>query len=207
MTNIEIIFSLVETIIGAASLILVVFGWIIPLKHSSKMEKAKIHHENEIEAIRWKKSLLDKQISQLYGPIYSLLSEMDTIRNRVMYQLGQYHAFSAGMSLSDMPEENQLIWKHYVDNYKIKQQLEIVKIIRENIHLMYKSEIPRCYDEFLDYALGWELLDNQKRNNVPNFYDYHYTTNFPVDFKSYIIKTLSTLQKEQMELEKKLETI
>ena len=85
--------------------------------------------------------------------------------------------------------------------------MKIVEIMRDNIHLIYKSEIPTCYKVFLDYALGWELLDSQKRNNVPNFYEYHYSYNYPIEFSNYIRTTLKILQAEQYNLEKQLETI
>ncbi len=52
----------------------------------------------------------------------------------------------------------------------------------------------------MDYALGWELLDNQKRNNVPNFYEYRYLINYPVEFVEYINKTLGILLRRQSEL-------
>lgn len=59
---------------------------------------------------------------------------------------------------------------------------------------------------YLDYTLGWELLDNQKRNKVPNFYEYNYLYNFPVDFEKYINDTLNLLLNRQAELTGKLES-
>lgn len=53
---------------------------------------------------------------------------------------------------------------------------------------------------FIEYVLGWELLDNQKKNSVPNYYEYYYRHNYPVEFDNYIIITLKELQKRQGEL-------
>ena len=207
MEKIEILFKIIEMTIAVIGLVLVVFGWIVPYKNSIKMEKLRIQHENEIESLRWKKDLLDKQISQLYGPIFSILAEADISFERILFQLGRRHIFPKDKGFNDLPEHEQQIWKHYVDTYKIKSQMKIVEIMRDNIHLIYKSEIPTCYKVFLDYALGWGLLDSQKRNNVPNFYEYHYSYNYPIEFSNYIRTTLKILQAEQYNLEKQLETI
>lgn len=53
---------------------------------------------------------------------------------------------------------------------------------------------------FLDYALGWEMLDNQKRNRVQNYYEYHYVFNYPLEFNHYIRSTLTLLLQEQSKL-------
>lgn len=105
-----------------------------------------------------------------------------------------------------MPEEEQKIWMHYVDTYKIKSQRKMVEIMRSNLHLVYKSELPTCYKIFLDYSLGWEMLDNQKRSGVPNYYEYHYANNYPAEFNRYIKLTLEALLNEQANLIKELDT-
>ena len=53
---------------------------------------------------------------------------------------------------------------------------------------------------FIEYVLGWELLDIQKKNGVPNYYEYYYRYNYPVEFDNYIIRNLKELQKRQGEL-------
>ena len=200
MDHTEIIFKLIEIVIAIVGLVLVIFGWIIPYRQSIKMEQMHINNEKELERIRWKKELIDKQISNLYGPIYALIIESDISFARILYQLGRQHIIPKDKSFYDLPENEQLIWKHYVDTYKIKSQMKIIEIMENNLHLIYKSEIPTCYKDFLDYSLGWELLDNQKRNNVPNKYEYHYLFNYPMEFNIYIRDTLKTLLDEQAKL-------
>lgn len=99
-----------------------------------------------------------------------------------------------------MPENEQKIWMHYVDKYTIPNQIKIVEILRKNTYLIYNSTVPDSVNLFLDYVLGWELLDNQKRNGVQNYYDYHYSYNYPKEFNYYIRDTLAKLRKEQAEL-------
>lgn len=101
-----------------------------------------------------------------------------------------------------MPENEQKIWMHYVDTYKIPNQMKMVEILRNNTHLMYDSVIPNCVYTFLDYVLGWELVDNQSRNGVKNYYEYQYSYNYPKEFNRYIQNTLSILLEEQAKLTK-----
>lgn len=205
MNYTEIIFKIIDIAIAIIGLILVIFGWIIPYRHSIKAENLRIDNEKELERIRWKKDLIDRQISELYGPIYALIIEGDVSFSRILYQLGRNCVIPKDKSFYDLPEEEQKIWKHYVDTYKIKNQMKMVIIMRNNLHLIYNSELPTCYKEFLDYSLGWELLDNQKRQGVPNYYEYHYVFNYPTEFNHYIRTTLEHLLDEQAKLIKQSE--
>lgn len=206
MDRIEIAFKCVEILISLIGLVLVLFGLILPYKTSIKGEIMHAHNELKLERIRWEKELIDAQISNLYGPIYALIIEDNIRSTRVLYQLNRQYVIPKDMSFSDLPDEEQKIWKHYVDTYKIPDHSKIAEIMRTNIHLFYKSEIPTCYKVFLDYSLGWELLDNQKRNGVPNYYDYHYVFNYPTEFIHYIRTTLSHLLDIQTSLIKQSES-
>jgi len=201
MGSVEIRFKIIEITIACIGIILVIFGWIIPYRQSIKAEALRKKNENEAEKIRWKKELIDHQIADLYGPIYALIIEGDITFSRILYQLGRRSIIpNDKSSFYDLPEDEQKIWIHYVDTYKIESQMKMVEIMRNNLHLIYNSELPTCYKEFLDYSLGWELLDNQKRNGVSNFYEYHYLFNYPVEFNRYIRMTLETLLNEQAQL-------
>ncbi len=205
MNYIEIIFKIFDIIIAIIGLILIIFGWIIPYRHSIKTEKLRIENEKELERIRWKKDLIDRQISELYGPINALINEREVRISRILYQLKRDYVIPKDTKFCELPENEQKIWMHYVDTYKIKNQMKIVEIMKNNLHLFYNSELPTCYKEFLDYSLGWELLDNQKRHDVPNYYEYHYVFNYPREFNSYFKTTLELLLNEQAKLIKQSE--
>lgn len=201
MDRLEIIFKIIELILTAIGLIFIVFGWIIPYKQALKTKEKEREFQNSFQQKTWEKELIDQQISLFYGPISTLLQE-DTIRfGFVLYEMGKKHVFDKDqLKFSDLPIDDQKRWKHYVDTYKIPTQNKIIEIIEKNRHLIYKSEIPTCFNIFMKYALGWEFLDNQFRNNVPNYYEYYYSHNFPYEFIVYINNTLELLLKIQMEL-------
>lgn len=206
MFDFEKITAIIELALILLGLVLVAFGWIFPYRQSLKSTRQQQEFDKKLLLARWEKEFIDKQISELYGPIHALILEGDIMFSRILWQLGRKHIIPKDKSFYDLPEEEQKIWIHYVDTYKIKSQIKMVEIMRNNLHLVYKSELPTCYKIFLDYSLGWELLDNQKRSGVPNYYEYHYSTNYPDEFNQYIKATLELLLDEQASLIKELDT-
>lgn len=193
--------KIVELVLTALGLVFVIFGWIIPYHQNLKIEAERKKADVELRQKQWEKEQIDNQIAEFYGPISALLQEQEILLERILYMFGRRCVFSKDQSqLSDLPENEQKIWVHYVDTYKIPLNNKIVEIIRNKKHLVYKSEIPTCFKSYLDYTLGWELLDNQKRSGVPNYYEYFYSFNFPSEFTKYINNTLDVLLKRQAEL-------
>lgn len=193
--EITTIFELVLTSIG---LIFIIVGWIIPFKQSLRLNKINQLSQLEQTQRELKIKILDEQISKYYGPISALLTEQQIIGEKIWYQIGREKVFDNGKDkLSDLTPDERLIWTHFVDHYKIPLQHKIVEIMQCNAHLAIHGEHDRLVNSFLDYVLGWELLDNQRRNNVPNFYEYYYSYNYPKGFDAYIHDTLKTLIEEK----------
>lgn len=199
--NFDQVVKVIELLLSFVGLLFVVFGWIIPYRQNIRIEDSRKKNEIVFRQKQWEKEQIDKQIAEFYGPISALLQEQNILFERILYTFGRRHVFSKDQtSLSDLPEDEQKIWAHYVDTYKIPLNNRIIEIIQSKKHLIYRSEIPTCFDVYLDYALGWELLDNQKRHGVPNYYEYYYCYNFPKEFSVYINNTLRVLLKRQAEL-------
>ena len=179
-------------------------GWIIPYKQSIKEQARQRKFEEQLEIKRWKKAHVDDQIRLLYGPISQLLGEQNVIRHLVALQFGRDTIFNAGKDkLSDLEEKEQKIWVHFVITYVLPYQQRILSILRNNQHLMEGDEWPDCYKAYMEYTLAWEYLQNQKDNEIPNYYEYKSIFNYPVEFNYYISSTTSKL----LEMQKELETI
>jgi len=208
MITFDELIKIVELLVSVVGIVLVIIGLILPFKQSIELNKLNQKEQFEQNKIVWRMNLIDEQISKYYGPISAILKEQSIIRQRIWYQIGRQVIFDGGKDkLSDLAPDEQLIWKHFVDNYKIPMQHQIVKIMRDNAHLAIRGEHNAYVDKFLDYVLGWEFLDGQKRNGVPNYYEYYYSYNYPVEFNNYIHNTLEKLyqEKEMLLGESKLE--
>lgn len=190
-----------ELMISTVGLTFVIVGWILPFKQSLKLNKINQSAQLEQTKRELKIKMLDEQISKYYGPISAILTEQTIIRQRIGYQINRQVIFDKGKDkLSDLSPDEQLIWKHFIDEYKIPLQRKIVEIMQNNAHLAVRGEHDVYVTKFLDYVLGWELLDSQKRNNVPNFYEYYYSYNYPKEFNNYIYSTLNALIEEKSTL-------
>jgi len=198
MLTFDVFSKILELAISIIGLVLVVVGLILPFKQSIELNKINQNDQLKQEKRVWRMQLLDEQISKYYGPISAILKEQTIIRQRIWYQIGRTVIFDGGKDkLSDLAPEEQLIWKHFIDKYKIPMQHRIIEIMRDNAHLAIHGEHDIYVDQFLDYVLGWELLDSQKREGVPNYYEYYYSYNYPVSFNNYIHNTLARLLKEK----------
>lgn len=187
-----------ELIVSIVGLILVAVGLILPFKQSIKLNKIAQKAQLKQEKRAWRMKLLDEQICKYYGPISAILREQTIISQRIWYQIGRNAVFDKGKNrLNDLDLKEQLIWEHFVDEYKIPMQRQIIEIMRNNAHLAIHGEHDIYVDKFLDYVLGWELLDSQRRKGVPNYYEYYYSYNYPTDFNKYIHNTLENLLKEK----------
>lgn len=198
MLTFDEVMKILDLLISVIGLVLVIVGMILPFKQSVELNR--INQRDQIEQAKraWRMQLLDEQICKYYGPISAILKEYSIIRERIWFQIGRRVIFDNGKDkLSDLEPNDQLIWKHFVDNYKIPMQNRIIEIMRDNAHLSIHGEHDIYVDKFLDYALGLELLDSQRRENVPNYYEYYYSFNYPIEFNNYIHNTLEQLIQEK----------
>ncbi len=202
MSTEEIILRSIEIVASIATMLIVLFGWVIPYKQTKIAEKNYVPKENQLDKLRWEKEFVDKQINELYRPLYGLVKKQDIRFNRILIdkQICRKFVISIEKGYKGLPENEQKIWAHYVDTYVIPENNKMVEILLDNLHLVKDSIIPECFYEFLEYALGWEMLDSQKRNGVENSYEYHYITNRPRKFDIYIEETLKELQLKQTKL-------
>lgn len=192
---------LTELFLIFVSLILVIFGWIIPYKHSIQLERSHQKFNKKMILAKWEKDLVDKQISELYGPIAELLREQELRRSLIKQQFGRHEIFSSNqLKITDLSENEQLIWKHFVETYIIPIHLRVLEIIQKNQHLVLDSKFPSCFRDYMEYVIGWELLDNQLKSGIPNHYNYYYSYNYPIEFNIYIEDTLIRLLNKQNNL-------
>lgn len=201
MLTLADIISIIEVIISIIGLVFIVVGWIIPYRQTIKLDKSNraaqlLQTQREMKIKR-----IDEQLEKYYGPILALLREQSILWTRVHEQMGGGPVFESWQDkLSDLSPDKQKLWVHYVDTYKIPLQREIVNIMKTNAHLAESSVIQTAPYEFLAYVVGWELLDRQRRDGVPNYYEYHEAVNYPANFNAYIKQTFEKLKQERDKL-------
>lgn len=193
--------AIAEIIVAVVGLMFVVVGWIIPYQQSIKLDKRNRNAELLQTQREMKIARIDEQLSKYYGPILAILQEQDILWARVHEQMGGGPVFEAWQeTLADLEINKRQLWVHYVDTYKIPLQRKIVNIMRENAHLAETDITQIAPYQFLSYVVGWELLDRQRRDGVPNYYEYHEAVNYPANFNAYIKQTFEKLKQERDKL-------
>lgn len=208
--------SLLTVIFSFFGLILVIVGWFVANKNAAKINTENFQNQLELEdrnrkmclyqkSIEWEIQYIDNQIRQFYGPIFFKLKELEYIRLHIQEEMGtgDKSVFPGSTTLKDLTPENQKIWIHFIDNYQIPIHNEILKIMFENSHLSLNNS-EHCIYEFKDYVIGTNLLNKQYNDNIPNFYEYSYSRNYPKNFNKHIEETLKKLENQRAELIKKL---
>ncbi len=155
MFTLDVFFKILELVISIISLLLVIVGLILPFKQSIELNKINQNNQLKYEKRVWRMQLLDEQISKYYGPISAILKEQTIISQHIWEQIGSEVIFDRGKDkLSDLAPNEQLIWKHFIDKYKIPMQHRIIEIMRDNAHLALHGEHDEYVNRFLDYVLG-----------------------------------------------------
>lgn len=193
--------SIFNILISVVGLLFVIVGWIVPYRQSIKLDKQNRKASLQQTQREMKIQRIDEQLSKYYGPILAILKEQDIIWQGLCEEVGRTYIFkSIDAPLNSLEPDNQKRWVHFVDTYKIPMQRQIADIMKENAHLAEVDITQTAPYEFLSYVVGWEMLDRQKKDGVPNFYDYNYPRDYPANFNKYIKETFDKLLQERNRL-------
>lgn len=181
----------VNNILQLCGLLVIAIGWLISYR-SARLRDQKIEEEKQ------KILYLNEQLSKFYGPIYSLLLENDRIRLIIQKQMGRDVIFPVGHSLT---KDELKIWTHYLENFLIPNNRLILNTIENNVHLIQGVRFPEEYLDWIDHAIGYELLHKQYLD-IGKEYGFYSIINFPKEFRESIVNSISQLKKRQQELVK-----
>jgi hypothetical protein len=173
-------------IIELIGIFIIAAGWLITY-FTARLRDQKIEREKQ------KVKHLNEQLSKFYGPIYSILLENDRIRKIVQEQIGRSAIFEAG---GELTKSEFKIWSHYLENYLIPNNRQILNIMKNNFHLTTGYTFKQEYLKWIDYAIGYELQHKQYLD-IGKSYGFHSIYNFPIEFRTSIINTMSQLKMAQ----------
>jgi hypothetical protein len=140
--------------------------------------------ETELQ-VRKRIEHLEAQLTNLYGPIYALVSV-----NAALVQL----VYSPTGTLPRKVPEN--LWSDLRDKIIKPNNQSMVEVLERNFHLMKGIAIPDCVIDFIVHAEVWKRRDQYKLN-LDEYVD---CFAFPVEFAKYIKATTNQLKKEHQDL-------
>lgn len=181
------------TIVKIIDIALLIVGWIIG--YWLGLRRTKMEQRNKISL-----DYYDKQLKELYGPIYSLLMKRQRLKKYLQEKLGRSMIFEEG-KLKNKEEEE--LWMFYFGNYIHPIHSEIYSIIQNNTELINGDKFPQSFLNFIDYHVMIDFeYKRAKQQNIKNIF-IQPPINFPSDLYDDIISTVSKLKQLQWQLVQK----
>jgi hypothetical protein len=175
-----------DTTIALLGVVIAIVGW--PVSYFlTRSREVRLEHDKA------KLDLLRRRLDEFYSPIYGLLLENDRIRQLISDEFGRGVIFVGNKPLTD---EEKKIWVHYLENYVIPNNREILDILQTKIHLFVGETYPESFRHWIDHALGYELFHKQYKD-IGREYGFHSCMNFPSRFQTDIVNAISQLTKLQ----------
>ncbi|MFF7738783.1 hypothetical protein [Streptomyces sp. NPDC007984] len=178
--------ALTATVVAAC---VSVIGWAVNYVLGQASERNRQKREARLQHI-------EKQLEQLYGPLYFLLHEGTSSFRDFCETLGRPYIFGPGNEISPADLETWLFW---VDNDLMPRNTSIQELLASNSHLIEGSRMPPSYMEFIDHHNSWRVSHLRwKEEGVP--YRWRARTEWPHAFERDVIATYEELKRRQAEL-------
>ena len=130
-------------IAASVAALITVIGWITNYWLERKRDFANRQQDLEI-------AYLERQIEELYGPLWGLIEQSKAIYDVTCFDLPRY---KDGRLARDKFTKNQKRTYNYIkENYFIPIHQKITEIINSKMHLINGSEVPPSFLEFIRYA-------------------------------------------------------
>ncbi|WP_405895095.1 hypothetical protein OG272_27070 [Streptomyces sp. NBC_00104] len=178
--------TLIAAIVAAS---VSVTGWAINHVLSQAAERNRQRHQTRLAHV-------EKQLEQLYGPLFFLLHEGTSSFRDFCLTLGRNHVFAENDEISPEDLETWLFW---VDNDFMPRNTAIQELLASNAHLIEGSRMPDSYIQFIDHHNSWHI-SHQRWKEQGVSYRWRARQNWPMAFERDVISTYEQLKKRQAEL-------
>jgi hypothetical protein len=164
-------------------------GWVLNHILNSLFEKRKARLVAQLAHI-------ERQLSELYGPLAFLIHEGKATFSDLLQNLGRSYIFH---NEDPLPEDELATWLFWVEFDFMPRNSRIQSILASNTHLIAGERLPISYLKFLDHYNSWRVTHERwKRDAVE--YSWHSKENWPKDFENDIISTFRQLMQTHAKL-------
>lgn len=140
---------------------------------------------------------INKQLSDFYGPLYSLRKSSNVAWAAFRKKNKPTGAYF-GNPNSPTNEEDIEIWKHYMIYVFMPINDKIYDIIVNKSDLLIENEMPKCLLDLISHIVIYKaVIKNWEKGNNNEFTS---TSNFPLEVDDYIFKSFEKLKKEQYKI-------
>lgn len=181
-------------------------GWLVNYSFTSREERNRRRFETREEQLRRsfeaQLSHVNKQLEQLYGPLFFLIHESDVSWSSLLEHFGRNHPFEAGRQMS---EADMATWRFWVENDLMPRNAEIQSLLSTKSHLIEGPEMPQSYIDFIEHHNHW-VVNHRRLKQEGASYPWRSKRNWPDLFGEEVKGTYKSLKRKQAELSGTLAT-
>ncbi len=100
--------------------------------------------ENRNKLLQLKLEHISRQIEELYGPLFSLVDQLDNYYNSKQKIL-------AGANLDEQRKEEFNVFLR--ENYFYQLHQEIRQLLKEKYHLIKENQLPQSFKDYLEHSI------------------------------------------------------
>ncbi|OYU55691.1 MAG: hypothetical protein CFE25_00080 [Chitinophagaceae bacterium BSSC1] len=155
-------------------------------------------HDLTLQRRRDNLTYLEKQIGEFYGPLFILGNVGMISFNALIKRLKKEDDRHL---LKDLTKEEKRIWRLWVQNVFMPNNLEMENIIKDKAYLIKEDVIPSCFIEFATHVADYKVVVAKWKEE--DYSDLFAIIDFPDELLKYISIRFAELRKEQMYLIRK----
>ncbi len=179
--NLQLLSALIGALVGG---LITAMGWFANYYLSRKKEDESRRREAALKH-------LERQIEELYGPLWGLIQQSEAI-----YQVACKRLPTANgrVDLSQFKGQDGEIWNYLKETFFMPINLQVAELLRTKIYLIDANEIPASFQAFMSHQAQFAVLHRlwRERGIETPFLG---TGGWPAQFNVDVAESLESLRK------------
>jgi len=143
--NTQLLSVLIGALVGGTVTML---GWFANF-YLSRRKEAEIHRRETSQ------QHLERQIEELYGPLWGLIQQSEAVYEVACERLP---STQSRVIQAEFNEQESRIWNYLRETFFLPTNVQIAELLRTKVYLIESSEMPVSFRDFLSYQAQFEVL-------------------------------------------------
>lgn len=179
--NTQLLSALIGALVGGTVTML---GWFANY-HLSRKKEMETHRRETSQ------QHLERQIEELYGPLWGLIQQSEAVYDVACQRLP---SANGKVTPTEFNEQESKIWNYLKDAFFLPINIQIAELLRTKVYLVESSEIPISFKDFLSYQAQFEVLHRLWKDKEIDSKQIH-GIGWPAQFNLDVAESLGKLRK------------
>jgi hypothetical protein len=180
--NTQLLSALIGALVGGT---ITMLGWFANY-HLSRKKEAETHRRETTQ------QQLERQIEELYGPLWGLIQQSKAIYHVACQRLP---SVNGKVNQSEFNEQESEIWNYLKDTFFLPINVQTAQLLHTKAYLIESSEIPVSFKNFLTYQAQFEVLHRLWKDKGIDSTQVS-GIGWPAQFNSDVAESLAKLRKQ-----------